>query len=533
MADRSGEVPPERPGRPEAVATEGALTVESARALAIRYNPILTQARAVRDGATANVEIADAGFYPSVQTNYGFQAFSSQVGFVGLRGRFPVLPVRGFGPGAQDFHVAEAQLKWTIFQFGKQLAKHDQAVIREEIAALQLERTRQTVCYQVGQDYFRVLEAKTAVEIAEKALLRAEAFAKESSDLLKRGVITAEEHLRTEARLAAVKQDLTDARSEREVAVASLNRAIGIDVNAPTQVAERREAPRFALSLRESLDLAVANRREIPVVTRGISVASKDVDIARAEFLPTVSVQAGYSNVTGTGVQNANVGAGGIFVTHDFFAGGKRRGQLRAADATVRSAVAQAQQVCDGIAFEVNTAYHGVEDDHERIETARASNEQAAENLRLVTSRFRNGDATPAELIEARAAESRAEQIYNASFYQYQRALVRLEFAVGAALPLSPGEAPIEMAVQPGPATPPGPPVSGSPFRPRDRGLPAFPGLTPGSEPPRSIPPVPTPTPTPLPPTSRPPSSPGSSLFGPPDLSRPPYESTSPYGNRP
>ncbi|SIN85406.1 Outer membrane protein TolC [Singulisphaera sp. GP187] len=504
------------------------LTLEAARTIALRQSPILAQSQAGVDLARGNLEITDSGFLPTLQGNYGFQAFSSAVGFTGTRGRFPVLPVRGFGPGTQDFHVAEAQLKWTIFQFGKQVAKHDQSELKTEIAKLELERTHQTVFYDVAQCYFRVLEAKSALEIAERSVERSEAFMKESGDLLRRGVITREEHLRAEASLAGVRQEQFDAKSEEEVTVAALNRSMGINVNAPSKVAERREAPRFELSLEQTLSLAVANRREIPVVIRGISVARGDVDIARADFLPSVSIQAGYSNVTGTGIQNANVGAGGIFVTHEIYGGGRRRGQYHAALAGVRSAEAQAQQICDGIAYEVNVAFRGVEDARERIGAARAVFHQAEENFRLVTSRSRAGDATPAELIEAQASETRSEQTLNAAIYQYQRALARLEFAVGVELPLVPGPLPTALPGEAEPGRPPTPPETPSPFLLRSPSTPV-PDLLPPLDLGGLTPPPTTTRPTPL----RPESSDRPRLFGPPSLARPPYESTSPFGNKP
>ena len=505
-----------------------AISLEEALELAMRFSPVLAQSRAALDAARANVEIADAGFRPTIQGNESFQAFSSQTGFSGtpIGGRFPVLPVRGFGPGSQDFNLAEAQLKWTVFQFGKQMARHGQAVLRTEIADLQLKRSCQSVAYEVGQAYFRVLEAKAAVEIAVRAVQRAEAFRAESAALLRRGVITREEHLRVEARVAVVRQERADARSAEEVAVAALNRAMGIDVNAPTRVAERRQAPRLELPLDATLKLAAASRPEIPVMVRGITVAEQDVRIARADFLPSVSIQAGYSNISGTNIQNANVAAGGIFVTHELYGGGRRRGQLRAAEAGVRSAIAQAQQVCDGIAYEVNAAFHGVEDAWERIASARATHEQASENLRLVSNRFRTGDATPAELMEARAAETAAEQTYNAAFYLYQRAIQQLEYAVGAALPTADAGAPTPPGAGPSAAAPP--PGTPSPFRPSSPSG-EFPGLPPPLQ--FGGPGAVGPTPLPQPPST---PSPGTApMMGPPSLSRPPYESNSPFGVRP
>ncbi|WP_435015578.1 TolC family protein [Tundrisphaera sp. TA3] len=521
-----------RPARAEgpdsaAIAIEP-LSLEQARAIALRQSPILAQSNASVDIALGNREIADAGFYPTIQGNYGFQAFSSQVGFTGTRGRFPVLPVRGFGPGTQDFHVTEAQLKWTIFQFGKQITAHEQAGWRAEVAKLERERACQTVGYEVAQAYFRILEAKSDVEIAARAVDRAEAFAKEAGDLLRRGVITREEELRAEAGLAGVRQVRADAVSAEEVAIAALNRAMGISINADTRVVERREAPQMALTLDQCLRLAVAHRREIPVVSRGIAIAQGDVKVATADFLPSLSIQAGYSNVTGTGVQNANVGAGGIFVSHDLFAGGKRRGQLHAAEAGVRSAAAQAQQVCDGIAFEVNVAYRGLEDARERIGSARAVFEQARENTRLLASRARAGDATPADVIEAESGETRSEQTFHAAIYQYQRAIARLEYAIGVELPATPGRLPEAASPVVSDDVPPVPPDDPSPFERR-----STPNALPGLPPPPGTDAVAPIEGTPLSPPPLPEAPDRSRLFGPPSLARPPYESSSPFGTRP
>ena len=281
------------------------LTLEEAKSLALRLNPLLGQSLAAVETAAGNEEIAYSGFLPTLQGNYSYQAFSSDVGFAGTRDRFPVLPVRGFGPGTQDFHVAELQLRWAVFQFGRQVAKHDQSVLREEIARLQADRARQSVEFDVSEAYFRALEARSSLVIAEQALARAEAVLGDARNQERRGVLTAEDVLRAEVQVAEVRQLLTRARSAVRVTVAGLNRAIGLDVSAPTEVADRREEPSVTLTLEDSLGLALANRREIAVVRKGIADADLDVKIARADYLPTLSIQSAVSDVTGTGVQNA------------------------------------------------------------------------------------------------------------------------------------------------------------------------------------------------------------------------------------
>ena len=230
------------------------LTLEEAKLQAYQLNPLLGQSFAAVE--TAVRERGDrllGGSCRLFRGDYGFQAFSSQTGFSGtpIGGRFPVLPVRGFGPGTQDFHVTELQLRWAVFQFGRQVAKHDQSVLREEIARLQADRARQSVEFDVQSgSYFRALEARSSLVIAEQGLGRAEAVLGDARNQERRGVLTAEDVLRAEVQVAEVRQLLTHAHSAVRVTVAGLNRAIGLDVSAPTEVADRREEPRVTLTWR-------------------------------------------------------------------------------------------------------------------------------------------------------------------------------------------------------------------------------------------------------------------------------------------
>jgi outer membrane protein TolC len=509
------------------------LTLEEAKSLAMRLNPSLRQSVAAVGAAAGNEEIAHSGFLPTVQGNYSYQAFASQTGFAGTEqgGRFPILPVRGFGPGTQGFNVTEVQLRWAVYQFGRQVAKHDQSILREEIARLQVVRTRQTVMFDVSEAYFRALEARSSLVIAEQALTSAEAILRDARNQESRGVLTAEDVLRAEVQVAEVRQLVTHARSTVRVSIAGLNRAIGLDVSAPTRLADRKEEPSVSLTLEDSLNVALANRREIAVVRRGIADAELDVKIAKADYLPTLSVQSAVSDVSGFGVQNSKVLSGGAFAMVDFYTGGKRSGQLRVARASVSQAAARAKQVVDGVAYEVHYAHTGVDDARERVAEARTAVMHARENFRMVNNRYQSGDAQPTDVIEAQTSQTRAEQQYNSTVYEYQTAVARLEFAVGApiAAPPTPGEevaAPTPTATP----TPPAPPEA----EPTDS-----PSPPPKTRRPIRIPLLPAPQSAPdlfralTPPPTGQPFSPRPSTVAPsPGLARPPYAAP-PAGSNP
>ena len=170
------------------------------------------------------------------------------------------------------------------------------------------------------------------------------------------------------------------------------------------------------------------------MVQKAIQEAARGVDAAKAEYLPTFGTRATGSVVEGVAVQNGQVFNAGIFMKWDLYTGGRRDGVLRAAQADVRAAVADAQQICDTVAFEVHVAFSNIVDARERIIQTRTAVEQARETLRLVQARYNRGDAKPTDVVDAQTALTRAEQNANDARYAYLVALARMEFATGVPL---------------------------------------------------------------------------------------------------
>ena len=443
IPDRSAEGPasppaPSLPGRDP-------LTLEQAKDLADRVNPQLNRVRETVNRSAAEERIVFADFLPSVGLSHEFDAVTSRSGFAGTKDgrRFVQLPIRGYGPGTQDFEVLDLELRYTVFQFGKRLARHDQSMLRWDIARLQTERARQSVGFDVSVRYAEVLEAYAAREVAERTVERAEAVLKDATNLEKRGILTREDVLRADVQVADARQALTSARSGVSIAHAALNRAIGITVGFPTRVTEaalpiatplQPASSTFCLGLEECLDLAVQNRPELIVVQKAIQSAARGVDAARADYLPTFGTRATGSVVDGIDVQNSVVLNAGIFMKWDLYTGGRRNGVVLAAESDVRAAVAEAQQICDTIAFEVHVAFANIVDARERIVQTRTAVEQARETLRLVQNRYNRGDAKPTDVVDAQTALTRAEQNANDARYAYLIALARMEFATGVPL---------------------------------------------------------------------------------------------------
>jgi outer membrane protein TolC len=410
-------------------ANKHAITLDDAVALAFKYQPRLRLYQERVTQAQSRGDAAFAGYLPQL-------TFFSR-GFAGENPVHPAdahalpLPEYSDALGYQTYTVAELFLQWTLCDFGRTTGRYRHAEIGVDIAQLQAVRTGQTVVFDVSSAYYRVLQTQASLRIAQEAVRLAESVLEVTRKSLMQGLVLRDAVLRGEVQLAQARRAVVAAERARLVAIAGLNQAIGINVSAPTETVDRTDEPPFGLTLAACLQLAVDNRREFQVARRSIEQAAQGERVARAEFAPRVyfegvaATEGGHQSLHGTS-ETASIN-----LRWNLFQGGQRVADLHNASSVVRAAVDQAELVCDLIAFEVNDAYRAVEAARKSIELARPAVAQARENLRLVTLRYENGNATPTDIVDAENSLTRAQQDLYTSQYDYLSALVRMDYATG------------------------------------------------------------------------------------------------------
>jgi outer membrane protein TolC len=428
-ADRPEPVLDRDPAKP--------LTLGDAIALAFVYQPRLRLYQEGIEQARGQSQVAFAPFLPRAYLLT--EAFASNNPHHPDDALPPPAPEFGDAKGFQDYILEELLVQWTLWDFGRTYGRYHQAELNVAIAQLQAVRASQTVAFDVASAYYRVLQARAARRVAEEAVRLAESVLEISRKSLKAGLVERDRVLRAEVQLALDRRSVVVANRAERVAVAAFNLAVGLNVSAPTEVADRTDEPAFTLSLADCLQRAVENRREFQVARRQIEVAGEGERVARADFAPRIFVQGMTSAEAGEKTVHGISQSGSIDIGWNLFQGGKRLGELRTAGATFRAAAAQAQIVCDNIAFEVNTAYHDLSAARQSIALDRPAITQARENLRLVTKKYASGDATPTDIVDAETVLTRAQQEYYNALYDYLTALARLEYAMGIS-PFLPAE---------------------------------------------------------------------------------------------
>jgi outer membrane protein len=416
------------------------LTLPEAISLAYRMQPRLRASLASIRQAQGRDEIAFAAYLPFVSTAYSVGGYELNVG--GPPVPLPSSPPFTFIPGQGSvpvglniqtgYELAELKLEWLICDFGRRSGLYHQAGLAVDIAQLQSERAYQTVANEVSTAYYQVLRVRSLRRIADESVRRAKDDRDEAAKLAKSGVIEREKVLRAEVALSQAQRAVDIAEQDDAIAHAALNLAIGLNAGIPTNVVDTSEVPPFTMGLGECLQTAVNNRREFQVVRKTIQVAIEGSNVARADFAPRI-IAGGYLNdfQQSDPRAHAELGVGFIRLDWGLYQGGRRIAELRVTDARIQEAQAEAESIADTIAFQVSQAYHQLVAARKAIDRSLPAVDQTRETYRLVSARNREGDATPAELTDAEASLTRAQQDYANAIYDYLTALARLNFVLG------------------------------------------------------------------------------------------------------
>ena len=403
-------------------------SLADAIAFAQRNSPRLRSARAAIERARGQEQVAFSPFLPQVDLlgQYGVVSSTFAPGVPGNEG---FILAGNFG--TRSYAETEVGLQWTLYDFGRTGGRYRQAMAQERIAELQLVRADQTVEFDVAAAYVDVLLARASRQVQLDAVRRAEATLDDTVARKNAGVALKEDVLRADVQLSESRAALVVAREGEYNAVARLNNAMGRNAGWPLEVIDLEAQPPMPGALADLLGQAAAQRPEVGVARQAVAAAQEGRQAARAEFLPRIFVRASAGHTGGENVVTGRQEGAGLHVEAPLYAGGRHRGDLRSAEAEIEAAVADAQGILDAISLQVNLAYRAVTAARERIDLSRTAVVQARENLRLVRVRYRNGNATPTDIVDSEAAMTRSEQRFFSATYTYLAALARLDYAVG------------------------------------------------------------------------------------------------------
>jgi outer membrane protein TolC len=184
-------------------------------------------------------------------------------------------------------------------------------------------------------------------------------------------------------------------------------------------------------------EMAKKNNPELAAALAGLQVADKEVTVARAGHLPTLTVDWFYGIdanqfATEDPAGNRNLGYSTVVSLNiPIFSWGATQSKVKQAElqrhqAQVELSAAQRQALADLQSF-----YSEAETSRGQLDTLRESSELAAESVRLTNLRYQAGEATALEVVDAQNTLTTARNAYHDGEARYHLAIANLQTLTG------------------------------------------------------------------------------------------------------
>lgn len=247
--------------------------------------------------------------------------------------------------------------------------------------------------------------------------------------------------LRVEVERQNVEPQRVTALNQRDVALLNLKRLINVPLTQPVALIDALDAAPFAPVPDERLAAIIAEaqarRATISAAERQVRIRQQQVEVARAAYLPTVSVSANFGKqalpsdlIPGAGEFRDDWNAG-ITVRIPLFDGGRRRADVSVAAVQLRRSELELAQLREAVSVDVARQRGELQRAAVLIRAREQTTAQAQRVYELTTLSYERGLQTPLQLADARLQLQQARANEAQALHDYHVALARLMRAAG------------------------------------------------------------------------------------------------------
>ena len=405
------------------------LTLRDAVGRALRYN--LGTIESGENVTTARGErlLALSNLLPQVSAGVSENVDQTSIATLGIK-NVPQIP-RVIGPFS--YSSADASVSATLFNFSS-IQRFRAARTAEQAARLSYQDTLDAVTLVVGNSYLQVIEASSRIEAQAAQVRNAKTLYDQALDSFQAGTAPKIDVTRTEVQLHTEQYNLSVARNNFDVAKLNLARAIGLPLGQQFDLADT--LPYVDINpptVDEALKSAYNSRSDFRSALDSQKAAERDLSAAKGERYPVIAMNGDYSDVGATfGHSNGNFALqAGVRVP--LFTGGRIKGDITEAQASLRQRKAEAENVRGQVDYDVRTAYLNLNAAKEQVDVGKQNVDLANESLARSKDRFTSGVTDSVEVVQAEQALASANDQYITSVYNHSLAKLALARALGVA----------------------------------------------------------------------------------------------------
>ncbi len=301
---------------------------------------------------------------------------------------------------------------------------------RTQFATANLRRTQaeqalqmQQIAGRVAGSYWAAAASVRVAALLEQDLAAVDAMVRYHKERVDAGAMRGVDLLRIQIERDRLFVALETARRDVELTRVDLFRQIGApaskDVFLTDSIGSTDSLPQI------SMESVFAQRPDLAAAHDAVAVAKADVKLQRAIGVPDPDVLGGYKRNSGTNTLFAS-----LQVPLPFF--NRNQGEIERAEAGVRLATAQLQQVELMVRAEVEAATDAYESQRQIVQnTLPDMRDRAKRNLEILNDAYRTGGVDLLRYIDAERTEIDVEVSAIRTLSEYHQSVLRLQLAYG------------------------------------------------------------------------------------------------------
>jgi len=405
------------------------LTLRDAIDRALKYNLGSIENNENAQIARGQRFVALSQLLPQISAGVSETAEQLSLATLGVKG-LPGVPTI-IGP--YGYSSATATINATVFSY-QSIQHFKSARTAEEAARLSYNDVLDAVTLTVGNAYLQVIQDQSHIDAQQAQVKNAKALYDQALDQFQAGTAPRIDVTRTEVQMHTEEYNLSVARNNCAVAKLALGRAIGLPLGQQLELADTLPyADINPPTLESALGTAYASRSDFRAAINNEKSAAQSLAAAKGERYPVIAMNGNYGDVGTTFAHSHGTFTFTGGVTVPVFTGGRIKGDITQAEATLRQRKAEAENLRGQIDYDVRTAYLNLNAAKEQVDVARRNVELANDNLARSKDRFSSGVTDSVEVVQAEQSLASANDQYITSLYNHNLAKLSLARALGVA----------------------------------------------------------------------------------------------------
>ena len=305
------------------------------------------------------------------------------------------------------------------------------------VARAKAEIAQRGLVVTVVQAYFAVAAAQEKLATEQQAALEGQRFLKITQDLENGGEVAHSDVIKAELQV----QDRNRQLQEAQLALlnARLNLAVLVfpNFNTDFQVADNLHADVLLPPYEEVQQLAGRNNPDVAAALAAVQQASREVTVERAGYLPSLSLDYFYGIDAANFAVNSpdgrrNLGYSAMATVNiPVWNWGATQSRVKQAELRRTQAKRELSFAQRKLLAELQSLFTEAQTARQELAGLERAASLAQESLRLVTLRYKDGESTVLEVVDAQTVYATANAAYQDGAVRYRVALANLQTLTG------------------------------------------------------------------------------------------------------